>query len=136
VSVPSPTTVPTGIRARDVDAMGRRERRATLTGSGRLLQRAKPTAGSVARRGQVSRRVQSVLRGLSREAGVWPARFVAFAVRRRNRTRPGKTLLHPERYHLLVARSPGGEPPVAARIAIVARELGGRVVAYRVYYSR
>jgi len=37
---------------------------------------------------------------------------------------------------VLVARSPEGEPPVAARIAIVARELGGRVVAYRVYYSR
>lgn len=37
---------------------------------------------------------------------------------------------------MLVARLPEGEPPVAACIAIVARELGGRVVAYRVYYSR
>ena len=136
VAVTSPTTVPKGVHASVIDAMGRRERRAKMADTGRLLQTAKPTAGTVQRGGTTTRHVRSVLAGISRTAGVSSGHFVRFAVRRKAGTQESKALVHPERYHVLVTCAPRQRAPVTRRIAIVAKEVDRRVVGYRVYFSR
>jgi hypothetical protein len=136
VAVTSPTSAPKGIHLSVLDAMGRRERRAKMTDTGNLLLAAKPTAGTVQRGATTTRLVRSVLAGLSRSAGVPSGHFVSFAVRRKAGTQESKTLAHPERYHVLVAKARRQRASLVQNIAIVAKEVSQRVVAYRVYYSR
>ena len=136
VPVPSPTAVPKGVYASVVDAMGRRERRTKMADTGRLLETAKPTAGAVQRRGRVSPQIRSVLAGLCKAAGVPSGQFAAFAVRRRGGARDAKAIGHPERYHVLVSVPRGHGASWKQSVAIVAKEVGRRVVGYRVYYRR
>jgi hypothetical protein len=136
VDVPSPDAVPKGVASGFLDAIGRRERRVKMAGTGRLLEVAKPTAGAVQRGGRVSPHIRSVLAGLCRDAGVRACRFVPFAVRNRAGSRGSKAAAHPERYHVLVSLQRGRDASATQRIAIIAKEVDRRVVGYRVYYSR
>jgi hypothetical protein len=134
----SPTAVPKGIEATEAARIGRHERRTKLAVTGRILEASKPTAGRREVDAKVPPAVRTVLAGLARAAGVRGRK--AFASYRVDARRPGaaaKEAAGADRYHVLVAESPRAAPgPIVHKVAVVARQLGGRIVAYRVYYSR
>jgi hypothetical protein len=136
VLIATPTGVPKGTHAGVVESLDRRERRAKLALSGRSLQEQKPTAAVPQRRHAISPQVRAVLSGLSREAGVPSASFVAFAVKAKGGARSGKAVTDANRYHVLVARIRQRRGQVVQRVAIVAKEAARRVVGYRVYFTR
>jgi hypothetical protein len=138
VATETSTEVPKGTDRQQSDRLGRQERRAKLAISGRQLQEQKPTAGRRDPRARVSPALRRVLHGLARDAGVeTDDGFVAFRVDAKQRGRAGKGAAGADRYHVLVARPAGAakkKPPVN-RVAVVARQVGSRIVGYRVYYS-
>jgi len=136
VLIATPTGVPKGTHAGVVESLDRRERRAKLALTGRSLQEQKPTAAVPQRRHAISPQVRAVLSGLSREAGVPSASFVAFAVKAKGGARSGKAVTDANRYHVLVARTRQRRGHVVQRVAIVAKEAAKRVVGYRVYFTR
>ena len=138
VATDTPTTVPKGMDAADADRLGRRERRQKLVVSGRELQATKPIAGRPDPARRVPPEVKRVLSGLARDAGLSGRRdFASFRVDPRRPGKAAKAAAGADRYHVLVAEAPRQPPnPAIKKVAVVARQLGGRIVAYRVYYSR
>jgi hypothetical protein len=138
IEVDTPTVVPRGVDPAAVARLARRERRTKLAVSGRVLEASKPTAGRRDRAPRVSPAVRTVLKGLAREAGVTGARrFVSYRVDGRRPGRGAKAAAGADRYHVLVAEpARGGPSPVVRKVAVVAKQLGNRIVAYRVYHAR
>jgi hypothetical protein len=138
VEAATPTVIPKGVGRDEAGRLGRRERRDKLAVAGRILEVSKPTAGRRDPRARVSPAVRRVLSGLAREAGVGGSKpFVSYRVDARRPGRAAKAAAGADRYHVLVAdpaRSPAG--PTVRKVAVVARQLGTRIVAYRVYHAR
>jgi hypothetical protein len=136
VVVASPTSVPKGTDAGVASRVARQERRSKMAMNGRLLLAVKPTAAKVATRVRVPARVNRVLRSLATEAGVPAgARFVPYRVKQKRAPGTGKSAVHAERYHVLVAGPPATGPAVR-KVAVVAKEARNRIVGYRIYYAR
>jgi hypothetical protein len=111
----------------------RSERRAKLKLNGKFLQETKPTASKRQRKARVSRAARSILSKIARRGGLPAGQgFVAFGVSGAARVQraAGKALPQPSRYHLAVGK------PDRRRIAVVAKEVDGRIIAYRIYHER
>jgi hypothetical protein len=151
-SVPNATSVPRGIASSDALRMQRRERRAKLREVGDFLEATKPAASLPQVDAHCSAQVRQALARIAQSAGLAADQaFISYAVQAVTgtgalpaagaRTLRGKApaAASPTRYHVAIATPSGhirsaGKPFSA--VAAVAREVAGRIVAYRVYVQR
>lgn len=138
-TVASPTDVPKGVDAAEVGRQQRHERRARLRVMGAFLQESKPAA----RRSTRARRsptVQKALANIARDAGLGAGKaFMAFDVRvpPAARARGIKAATVATRYYVAIG-TPRGRPREGLNpgVAAVAKEVGGRIVGYRIYAQK
>ena len=146
VSVPSATDAPKSLDAHFSERFLRSERRAGLAAAGRYLSRYKPTASQRSVQ-QTSAQVAAQLAAIGSAVGLTAdgAGFVTYAVRSKaspaaaaaSRGMDAKASASaPEalRYHVNVSTASDradGQP--RAGVAVVAKQVGNRIVAYRVY---
>lgn len=139
----TPTAVPRGVPAATAERHARAASRGQLRDAGAQLARSKPTASkptAAAPSPLVSQSLKSIARTLGLPA---TAQFTAYDVDGATpgtATRgqiDGKAAASCERYHVLIAAQPGrSKKELGARVAVVARESGARVVGYRVYLQK
>jgi hypothetical protein len=134
-TVANATSIPKGVDADQSRRRERRERRAKLQAAGELLQETKPTASRKARKVRKSATVRKALDNIAREAGMGAKKdFTAFDVKTPKGARPRSSKAVPvaSRYYVAVFR-----PKIEARsVAAVAKEVGGRIVGYRIYTEK
>jgi hypothetical protein len=142
VRVPTATRLLPSIEADQAQRVARRERRARLKATGEFLRQTKPTASKPAKRPTRSPTVKKALRNIARRAGISPSTgFKAFAVKAGPAApRLGKKAgsgVGADRYYVAV-KAPA--PPSGKRLnlgtAVVVKEVGNRIVGYRVYRQR
>jgi hypothetical protein len=114
----------------------RQERREKLRVMGDFLQDTKPTASRKVRDAHCSATVRSALANIAREAGIGSKKeFAAFdvAAPRRARRRGTKMVTMASRYYVAVYRP---KHRSGGSVAAVAKEVGGRIVGYRIYREK
>ena len=124
---------PKGIVPEDAARFRRSERREKLKVTGEFLQRTKPTASKRETGARMPAQAKATLANIARRSGLSSSeKFVAFKVKGVQRIkRPGsKAASAPARYYLTVGK------PDRFRVAVVAKEVGGRIVDYCVYHER
>jgi hypothetical protein len=130
---------PKSIDAFVMARFGRSERRAKLKQTGEFLLQTKPTASKPEKGSRMTAHAKATLAGLAAKGGL-PRKqpFVAFAIKGATKAKPGRGKLAstPTRYYLTIrkTKSPGATRDL--RVAVVAKELGGRIVDYCIYYER
>jgi hypothetical protein len=132
----TPTSVPRGMEVAVVHRRQRQERREKLRAMGGFLQDTKPTASRKVRHAQCSTTVRSALANIKREAGIGSKKeFTAFdvAAPRGARRRGTKIIAMASRYYVAVYRPKRGS---GGSVAAVAKEVGGRIVGYRIYREK
>lgn len=139
--VESATGTPKGIDAAAAARQGRRERRAKLLAMGEFLRDTKPTASRPAKGGRRSPTVKKALANIRREAGIRAGKdFTAFAVRTppatRKLARGSKSAPLASRYYVAVAKTRARPADKDNRVAVVAKEVSGRIVGYRIYEAK
>jgi hypothetical protein len=136
----SPTSVPKGIDIQQTKRLERRARRMKMRAEGELLQKTKPTASRKATAVRKSTSVRKALANIAREAGIGKRKeFTAFAVRTPTGTRPrsGKAAPTASRYYVAIYRpTKRASSADAMGVAAVAKEVGGRIVGYRIYEAK
>jgi hypothetical protein len=140
VVLPTATSVPKGIDSDQSKRQERVARRAKLRAAGEFLQETKPTASKKARKVRKSATVKKALANIAREAGFGTKKeFTAFDVKTPKAARPRgtKSTALASRYYVAVFRpknSRGHPEPLS--VAAVAKEVGGRIVGYRIYTEK
>ena len=130
--------IPKGVATAVAERFFRAERRAKLKQKGEFLQQTKATASQRSKPTRVTRTVSTALANIARTAGMADGhKFVAFDVRSSSGQAMARTKVAsaPSRYHLAVARAEG-RAAVPNGIAVVAKELNGRIIGYRIYHQR
>lgn len=140
VASPTITGVPKGVVPADAERFFRAERRAKLRLTGAFLTETKPTASKRVPKGKVSAKIKAVLSNITKLAGLGATPiFTTFAVKNApaSQGRVAKTATAPLRYHITIG-TPGGEAKekIKRGVAVVAKEMGGRIVGYRIYQQR
>jgi hypothetical protein len=140
VARPGATGVPKGTATADAERFFRAERRAKLRLAGAFLTVTKPTASKRARQHKLSPNTRTALSNIAKLAGLRTTqRFTTFAVKAApvSRGRAAKAVTAPSRYHITIGTPGNGAPKQIRRgVAVVAKELDGRIVGYRVYHQR
>lgn len=142
----SPTAVPKAFAAKAERAF-RAERRAKLKSLGGFLARTKATASQQAANQQTKGALAETLARIAAKAGLGTnAPFKVFDVREAGQPKAkvgakGAPKAGPgagtTRYHLMVSKPKGAQPKgVSTGVAVVAKEVNGQVVGYRVYHQR
>jgi hypothetical protein len=118
----------------------RNERRAKAGQTGDFLKETKPTASKLEKGGRRPAKAKSTLANLASRNGLPRAQsFAAFKVKggRRLEGAAAKVASAPSRYYLTVgwprSKAKGGS---RYRVAIVAKEVGGQIIDYRIYHER
>ena len=105
-----------------------------------MLQETKPTASRKATKVRKSPKVRQALAGIAREAGFGTRRdFTAFAVKTPKKARRHGAEAAPvaSHYYVAVYRPKKRAPDATSRsVAAVAKEVGGRIVGYRIYMEK
>jgi Peptidase family C25 len=143
IAASSPTTVPKSAQAKAERAF-RTERREKLKSMGGFLLENTATASKASRPSATKRSSSALKATLARIAGKAgldeAVNFTTFDVRpgsAHKARRSAKTAKTAMRYHLSVAKPKGVVPQgVLGGIAVVAKEVGGQVVGFRVYHQR
>lgn len=138
-AVGSPTSVPMGISVEEAERMQRRQRRAKLRSTGEQLLAAKPTAARSAKAARKTPTVNRALANISSEAGMTqPAQFKAFGVKTPAMSPAGaKAAGFASRYYVAHGTRKGYVAgSVGSGVVAVAKEIGGRIVGYRIYVQR
>lgn len=128
--------IPKGVATADAERFFRAERRAKLKQKGEFLQQTKATASRRSKPTRVTRTVSTALANIARTAGIADGhKFVAFDVTSPSGLATARTKVAsaPSRYHLAVSKAKGSVPN---GIAVVAKELNGRIIGYRIYHQR
>jgi hypothetical protein len=140
VARPGGAAVPKGVATADAERFFRAERRAKLRLAGAFLTKTKPTASQRAPKRKLSPTTKTALSNIAKLAGLGAARvFTTFAIRGAPARKggAGKAATVPLCYHLTIG-TPGSQGPekVKRGVAVVAKELDGRIVGYRIYHQR
>jgi hypothetical protein len=140
VAQPSATGVPKTVAASDAERFFRAERRAKLRQVGLFLMKTKPTASKRVPAGKLSPTTKAALSNIATQAGLGAnQKFSAFRVKGAPalRGRGAKTATAPSRYHITIG-TPDSETMTSIKrgVAVVAKELNGRIVGYRIYHQR
>lgn len=148
VRVASASQVPKGIAAADAMRLQRRDRRDRLRSAGAELAATTPATSTPEVDALRSAPVRQALARIAQSAGLAATQaFTAYAVNApgdpsvATRTVRGRsaTVTPPVRYHVAIGTPAGTSPSAGApfnAVAAIARELEGRIVAYRVYVQR
>jgi len=140
VQVPSATSVPQGVDSEQSRRVERRARRAKLRAAGDLLQETKPTASRKAAKVRKSPAIRKVLAHIARQAGIGRRKdFTAFDVKVPKGARRHGIKAAPVASCYFVAIYRPKKPSRGSEsrsIAAVAKEVGGRIVGYRIYRER
>ena len=141
VAIPKGPAIPKGADAAKSQRFFRAERRAKLKLNGEFLEKTKPTASRKEQRRKPPAAVGRSLSRIARDAGLSAAqKFEPFAVKRP--TPPKKAIdaklaTAPSRYYVAVARPRRRTKASVKRgVAVVAKEVGGQIVGFRVYHQR
>jgi hypothetical protein len=141
IAEPSATVVPTSVAAAEAERFFRAERRQKMKLAGNFLTETKPTASKRVPTGKVSQSTRAALSNIAKLAGLRDKQtFMAFAVKGApaSKGRPAKVAAAPSRY-LVAIGTPEGvttTEKVKRGVAVVAKELNGRIIGYRVYHQR
>jgi hypothetical protein len=135
---PHAVHAPKDVGRADTERFQRSERRAKLKQTGDFLQKTKPTASKPDSGHRVAVRSKSTLARIAAESGLRRSQpFLPYKVKGAPQIRSAakKVAAAPSRYYLTIGwpRSKGKD---RYRIAVVAKELNGRIVDYCVYYER
>jgi hypothetical protein len=134
--VASPTGLPKGVEPSELKRQQRNERRAKMKIVGDMLRDTKPTASRKTHVARKSPTVQKALSNIAKEAGINSKTvFTAFRVNTPVGARAGaKAAGVASRYYVAVYMPPAksGKNP-DRRVAAVAKEVGGRIIGYRIY---
>jgi hypothetical protein len=140
-AVTKTTGVPKGVDPAVTRQQARGERRTKLRETGNNLEATKPTASRPQKGGRKSPNVRKALASIARQAGISPRReFTAFVVKAppAARAMANKGAPLASRYHVTI--SPAGRekapPGVGNRVAVVAKEVNGRIIGYRIYRQK
>lgn len=132
--------VPKGLAGGEAERFFRAERRAKLRQTGAYLRKTKPTAARREEKAALAPKVRTALANIAAQAGLRRAQaFGAFGVKSPAGAgaATGKASATPTRYHVAVGFPEGAT--AASRlnlVAVVAKELSGRIVGYRIYHRR
>lgn len=136
----TPTTVPKGTVVSQAERFFRAERRAKLQETGAFLSKTKPTASQQVPARKLSSTTKQALSNIAKEAGLSSRQtFSAFAVKGAPTPPRGlaKAGAAPFRYFLTVGIPGDGQSNKVKRgVAVVAKEMNGRIVGYRIYHQR
>ncbi|HVE51340.1 MAG TPA: hypothetical protein VNG69_17185 [Casimicrobiaceae bacterium] len=138
VRVPSATKMTKNVSAGEGRRLLRRTQRARAKVAGNVLLASKPTASKPRREVAVAPRVRRTLASIAKASGVATARFRAYAVSIPQPLRArGKVAAssYASRYFVAVQKR-SSRPRAPDLVAVVAKEVAGRIVAYRVYERR
>lgn len=131
---------PRGADVAETGRFRRNERRAKLKQTGDFLQATKPTAAGLDARHRPAAQVKATLARIAARSGLGRnLPFVPYKVRGAPRARRGakKVASAPSRYYLGIRFQRGARGRKGRhRVAVVAKEVGGRIVDYCVYYER
>lgn len=140
VKGPEAAGVPKGLSATDAERFFRAERRAKLRQTGAFLRKTKPTAARRQAKVALTPAVRAALSNIAAQAGLGKAQaFEAFGVKSPAGAgaSAGKAATVPTRYHLALGFPEGTETMESmSLVAVVAKELDGRIVGYRIYHRR
>jgi len=139
VTQPSAPGVPKGVAPSDAERFFRAERRAKLKLAGAFLTETKPTASKQVPKVKLSPTTKTALSNIAKLAGLGATQiFMTFAVKSApaSKGRAAKTATAPARYHITIG-TPGSETTdkIKRGVAVVAKELNGRIVGYRIYHQ-
>jgi hypothetical protein len=141
VDEPSATGVPTGTATNDAERFFRAERRDKLKLAGVFLAKTKPTASKRVPTGKLSPTARAALSNIAKQARLGGKQtFTAFAVKgaQTSKDRAAKAAAAVPSRYLVAIGTPEGETveKVKRGVAVVAKELNGRIVGYRIYHQR
>lgn len=134
--VASPTGLPKGVERSELKRQQRNERRAKMKIMGDMLRVTKPTASRKTHVARKSPTVQKALANIAKEAGINSRTvFTAYKVNTPVGARAGaKAAGVASRYYVAVYRPRAKRGTNAGRsVAAVAKEVGGRIIGYRIY---
>lgn len=118
----------------------RAERRAKLQETGAFLSKTKPTASQRVPVQRVSSVTKRALANIAKQAGLESSQsYSAFAVKGAPAPKhgAGKVGATPSRYFVTVGTPRDGQIDEVKRgVAVVAKEINGRIVGYRIYHQR
>lgn len=125
----------------ETERFRRSEIRAKLKQTGDFLQATKPTASKPDPRRRITANAKSTLARIAAESGLSRKQaFVPYKVKGAPPARGGKMGIRkaataPTRYFLTIGK-PRSKKPNELKIAIIAKEVGGKIIDYRIYYQR
>jgi Peptidase family C25 len=117
----------------------RKERRAKMTQLGHYLRDNKPTASKAFAGARPSANAKKALANIAAQGGLRRSQaFTAYKVKGVKETKgtAAKLASAPSKYYLTIGVPAKPGNPMLNRVAIIAKEVGGRIVDYRVYKRR
>jgi hypothetical protein len=141
IAEPSATNIPASIETAEAERFFRAERRQKMKLAGDFLTETKPTASKQVPTGKLSPNTRTALSNIAKRAGLEKPKFTAFAVQgaSASKGRATKATVVPSRYLIAIGTPVEGdktEKKIKRGIAVVAKELHGRIVGYRIYHQR
>ncbi len=140
IAEPSATKVPTNVATVEAESFFRSERRQKMKMTGDFLTKTKPTASKRVPTGKLSPLTKAALSNITKLAGLSEKQtFTAFAVEGAPTPKGLVSKVKPSPMRYLIAIGiPEGETTekVNRGIAVVAKELNGRIIGYRIYQQR
>jgi len=140
VAAPSTGDIPKGVATAEAERFFRAERRAKLRLMGVFLTKTKPTASKRVPTGKLSSMAKTALSNIAKIAGLGAEQvFKTFAVKGApsSRGRGAKAATAPSRYHITIGTPKMEEADKIKRgVAVVAKELNGRIVGFRIYHQK
>lgn len=140
IDEPSATVVPTDVAAADAERFFRAERREKMKLAGDFLTQTKPTASKRVPTGKLRKSTKAALSNIAKFAGLEEKQtFIAYGVKGAPASKGRATKIKgtPSRYHVAIGtpqRDVGKK--VKRGVAIVAKELDGHIIGYRIYHQR
>jgi hypothetical protein len=140
IDEPSATVVPTDVAPADAERFFRAERREKMKLAGDFLTQTKPTASKRVPTGKLRKSTKAALSNIAKFAGLEEKQtFIAYGVKGApaSKGRATKIKSTPSRYHVAIGtpqRDVGKK--VKRGVAIVAKELDGHIIGYRIYHQR
>jgi hypothetical protein len=135
-----PTDIPPEVDTSEAERFTRAERREKMKQMGEFLSKTKPTASKQVPAGDLSSTARDALSNIVKKAGLpSDVKITAFGVE----TPPGvegidaKATVVPSRYLIAIGIPHGTHKENIKRgVAVVAKELNGRIINYRIYHQR
>ena len=136
----SATVVPTDVSPSDAERFFRAERREKMKLAGEFLTQTKPTASKRVPTGRLMQSTKAALSNIAKFAGLDEKQtFIAFGIKlaAASKGRATKIKSTPSRYHVAIGTPHRHlDKKVKRGVAIVAKELDGHIIGYRIYHQR